>query len=359
MLKVQLTEREREELKRIAKKEGDRRKERVVAVLMNDEGRSAVKIAEFLGRSYETVKRWIKKFISERGEGLRRKYSTGRRSIRNTKLKPLLEIWLEESPGRYGFNQSLWDIDLIIAAFKKETNCTISRDSVERALKENDYSYKKPKKTVPLQAPSKEEKIDRVEEIISEIKTALAREDVEVIALDESHFSTEPYLVRGWHKKGKLFFVRDCRKRETCTLFGAFHLKTSSFYWKSAAKGNARTFKEFLWQLKMKFKNKKVFLIMDNVNYHKSAIINKFLLKYSNFKFCFLPTYSPEYNPVEQVWKWLKKSVHDSKTINGGISELLTRVRKTMRAKIYNRSLKPLNVGIGIWNTLYNNNFAV
>ncbi len=213
MLKVRLTEKDREGLRSIAKKEGDRRKERAIAILMNDEGRSAVKVSEFLGRNYETVKRWIKKFILEGTEGLSRRYSSGRTSIRNTKLKPLLEIWLKECPGKYGFNQTLWDIDLIIAAFKKETSCSISRDSVERALKENDYSYKKPKKTVPLHAPSKEEKKESVEKIISEIKMVLEKEDVEIITLDESHFSTVPYLVKGWHKKGKPFFCERLQEK--------------------------------------------------------------------------------------------------------------------------------------------------
>jgi transposase len=82
----------------------------------------------------------------ERAEGLSHRYSSGKTNIRNTKLKPLLEIWLKEYSCKYGFKQSLWGIDLIIAAFKKETGHSISRDSVENALKENVYSYKKPKK---------------------------------------------------------------------------------------------------------------------------------------------------------------------------------------------------------------------
>ena len=75
----------------------------------------------------------------ERAEGLSRRYSSGRTNIRNPKLKPLLEIWLKEYSCKYGFKQS-GGIDLIIAAFKKETGHAISRDSVENALKENDYS---------------------------------------------------------------------------------------------------------------------------------------------------------------------------------------------------------------------------
>jgi len=65
-----------------------------------------------------------------------------------------------------------------------------------------------------------------------------------------------------------------------------------------------------------------------------------------------LAPYSPEYDPVEQVWRWLKTLVHAAKTINGGISELLSRVRKVMSARINGRLVTPLNVGLGIWKLL-------
>ena len=32
---------------------------------------------------------------------------------------------------------------------------------------------------------------------------------------------------------------------------------------------------------------------------------------------------SPEYNPAEQIWRWLKPLVHAAKTINGGIAGLV------------------------------------
>ncbi len=37
--------------------------------------------------------------------------------------------------------------------------------------------------------------------IVDEIKGLLKKKECEIYALDESHFSTEPYLVQGWFKK--------------------------------------------------------------------------------------------------------------------------------------------------------------
>ena len=90
-------------------------------------------------------------------------------------------------------------------------------------------------------------------------------------------------------------------------------------------------------------------MILDNASVHCARIIKTFKEKYPTVKIFFLPTYSPEYNPIEQVWKWIKPLVHAAKTIGGGIKELLSRFRRIHSAKINNRLAKPLKVGLGIW----------
>jgi len=93
-------------------------------------------------------------------------------------------------------------------------------------------------------------------------------------------------------------------------------------------------------------------LILDNASIHHAKTIREFTEHYAGVKFFHLTPYSPEYNPIEQVWRWLKPLVHAAKTINGGISELLSRVRKVMSAKINGRLATPLRVGLGIWGKL-------
>jgi len=93
-------------------------------------------------------------------------------------------------------------------------------------------------------------------------------------------------------------------------------------------------------------------LILDNASIHHAKTIRKFTEHYTEVKFYHLAPYSPEYNPIEQVWRWLKPLVHAAKTINGGISELLSRLRKVMSAKINGRLATPLRVGLGIWGRL-------
>lgn len=61
----------------------------------------------------------------------------------------------------------------------------------------------------------------------------------------------------------------------------------------------------YLEELGKEYKESKLLLIMDQAGWHRS----KDLKIPSNIKIIFLPPYSPELNPVEKLWFWLKKEV--------------------------------------------------
>jgi hypothetical protein len=73
-----------------------------------------------------------------------------------------------------------------------------------------------------------------------------------IYALDEAHFSTEPYLVQGWFKKGGRHGIPTSPKRESLAFFGCLHLITQKIYWKKSRKPNSDQFKWFLTQLRQR-----------------------------------------------------------------------------------------------------------
>jgi len=124
------------------------------------------------------------------------------------------------------------------------------------------------------------------------------------------------------------------------------------FYWKKAPRGNTKFFIEFLHQLRQNHKGKKLVFIVDNVSFHRSKKMFKWLNKYNEILLVNLPTYSPEYNPVEQVWKWLKPLVYGARTLDNGLEEILKKIRMICWHWREGRLIKPLKVGNGIWNVL-------
>lgn len=55
---------------------------------------------------------------------------------------------------------------------------------------------------------------------------------------------------------------------------------------------------EFLRQLSKAYPNDDIILVMDNAIWHKSQALEI----PDNIEFTFIPPYTPEMNPIEQVW---------------------------------------------------------
>lgn len=112
------------------------------------------------------------------------------------------------------------------------------------------------------------------------------------------------------------------------SLFGALNLATQKFYWKSTDKGNASSFIQFLNQLRSTFPGDQIHLILDNSSVHKNKRVKNYLQKHPEVFLYFLPPYSPEYNPVEKLWWWIKPLVYGFSAMKEGLSELHRRIRK-------------------------------
>jgi len=201
MLKISLSQSELQELKSIRFRSGDERSEKALIIILLNEGLSVTEISKRLKRNKHTIRKWIKRYQEHNIQGLDRKFSKGAPAIKRTKLKNYLQVIMSESPSNYGYQANCWTIPLIMDYYKKKENAEASEDTVQRALRDLGYSYKKPKKTVPVKAPTKKEKKDRVLDMIRDIKKFVEEDRANIYFLDETHFSTQPYTVKGWFKK--------------------------------------------------------------------------------------------------------------------------------------------------------------
>ena len=67
---------------------------------------------------------------------------------------------------------------------------------------------------------------------------------------------------------------------------------------------------------------------MDNANFHRKKKLGEIAERYS-VNLLFLPTYSPDFNPIEKFWanmkKWLRKNIENFTTIGVAIHAYLVR----------------------------------
>lgn len=98
--------------------------------------------------------------------------------------------------------------------------------------------------------------------------------------------------------------------RKSVAMFGAVNLRTGKLVTMMANPFDAMTFKVFLKKLlPYRSKSRKMVLILDNARYHHASINRDFVFNNrKRLRLDFLPPYSPELNPIERVWKLVRKT---------------------------------------------------
>jgi transposase len=129
-------------------------------------------------------------------------------------------------------------------------------------------------------------------------------------------------------------------------------MRTSRIYWKQADKGNSQQFIMFLHQLHKANPDKKMMIILDNGPIHKSKKVQKFLQKHPWVALFFLPPYSPEYNPIERFWHWLKQKIYGCKSFSK-MEDLIRQIRKLIWHYHENRIISNINFNFQAYNDLH------
>lgn len=116
-------------------------------------------------------------------------------------------------------------------------------------------------------------------------------------------------LHQTWARVGKQPRVDTYGQRKTAHVFAAVSLGGAAFVYRFADVFNGYTFYDFLKQIVARFAPRKAFLIIDNAPYHNLKTEGKAWLKENRdvIELFRLPSYSPEFMPVEGIWKKTRK----------------------------------------------------
>jgi transposase len=126
---------------------------------------------------------------------------------------------------------------------------------------------------------------------------------------DEASFWLDGTLHHTWARVGVQPHVDTFGMRKTAHIFGALTLEERPrFHYQFAPVFNGQTFWAFL-RLLVRRSRRKVFLIIDNSPCHNLDAVGKAWLAATRrrLELFRLPPYSPEFNPIEGVWKKTKK----------------------------------------------------
>ena len=290
-----LSDEERDQLKSQHKKERDKRIcDRIKAVLMRDKGWTWMQISEALLLSEEVLRKHLKDYKDTRKLKPENGGSKEKLSFEQTK-----ELTLHLQTHTYLYTKDI--AAYVKAAYKVE----YSISGMCYWLKRNKFSYKKPS-LVPGKA-NKEMQEAWISKYFK-LKNGLEKDETICFA-DGVHLSHNVQLSYGWIRKGVRKEINSNTGRQRLNISGAVDLLEGKVHFQEDKTLNSDATINFLKKIERAYPTKsKIHIFFDNARYYKNKVVGNFLKK-SKIQAHFLPPYSPNLNPIERLWKWMKERV--------------------------------------------------
>jgi transposase len=284
----------------------------VKCLLLVSQNTHRSEVARLLHVSERTVYNWTSRFILEGFSWLLGNHYKGRgRKSKLTKgQKDILYNIVTKGPEAYGFDCGLWTSAMIAEVILQEFGVSYNSRYLCSLLKKLNITYQK----VAFEPDRSEDNEKQRQEWVRVTGPKILKEAREkgavILFEDEVSFAQWGSLARTWAPRGKQPKVKTAGKRKGLKMFGAIEFFGGAFhYMETPEKFNGASYIEFLQQL-LKHYSTPVILIEDGASYHRSAIVKQFKeeMASSNRLFVYrLPSYSPDYNPIEKLWKNTKR----------------------------------------------------
>lgn len=125
---------------------------------------------------------------------------------------------------------------------------------------------------------------------------------------DEASFAQWGSLSYTWARQGQQPTVKTSGKRQGYKIFGLIDFFSGQFFYQGLeGRFNSASYIAFLTQV-LQHSTAPIFLIQDGARYHSSKQTRQFFEQQAERLTVFqLPSYSPDYNPIEYLWRDVKK----------------------------------------------------
>ena len=142
-----------------------------------------------------------------------------------------------------------------------------------------------------------------------------------VYFFDEARFGTHSKIGHGWFVKGSRTPVKVKLGFQNFYLYSAVDPKSGEDFTLMLPSVNTDCMNVFLSKMAEEVHNKSIIIVMDGAGWHHS----KDLKIPGNIEIIYLPPYSPELNPVERMWLYIKQRTIRNKVYDtlGDLEEVI------------------------------------
>jgi transposase len=263
-------------------------------------------LCERWGLSLSCLYDWQKAFLLRGMDSVVYGHGGGRRPKLTPRQKQRLVELMEAGPLVVGCETACWDSVLIRVLIWREFGVLYNRQYVCTLLHNLGFSFQKARfMSDHLDAATR---LAWLEQKWPTIVRAATRRQGLILFEDEASFAQWGSLSYTWARRGRQPEVPTSGKRKGYKVFGAIeYFSGCLFYQGIEGRFHSDSYQAFL-QMIMAQTTQHLFLIHDGARYHTSASTQAFLAAHSTRITAEpLPSYSPDYNPIEYLWKKTKK----------------------------------------------------
>jgi transposase len=280
------------------------------------EGQPVKLVAEVFGIQKSTLFGWLARYRKGGWGAL----DARKRGGRPPKLTAKMMAWIYNTvtmkdPRQMKFPFALWTSLMVVELVWRQFQIRLSKASVCRLMNQLGLSPQKPLWRAFQKDPERVEKW--VKEEYPKIYALARKHKADIFFGDEAGVRSGFHAGKTWAIRGETPIVSTTGARFGYNMISAVSPKGAMRFIIVTGKVCAEVFIDFLKRLIHNWP-RNVFLILDGHPVHKSVAVSTFVASTEGrLQLFYLPPYSPELNPDEQVWNHLKNHGVGKQSITG------------------------------------------
>jgi len=275
---------------------------KVTVLLMSHQGFSVGQIQSVLGIDDNSIYRYLKKYQQQGFDKLDSYLSDDYVAYQGKLSQQELQKLDAHLQGNcYATSEQ-------IATWIKSTfGLTYTRSGIVDLLHRLDYVYKRSKLVSSKADTNKQESF--LEEEFTDILEEVVKDQAVLYFSDGVHPTHQTHVGHGWIKKGKDFELQANTGRKRVNINAAINgVDPTDCVFNVVDRINKESTQDLCEQLLAKHSDKKVYLFSDNARYNHNKHLKEWT-KDKNVTIVYLPSYSPNLNVIERLWRFMKGEI--------------------------------------------------
>lgn len=301
-----LTRPQRRRIQKEIQKAHDTRYFRALLALLRLAAGAAVGgVASEVGVTPQMTWVWRVRYLAAQGDErvLRPEPPSGRPPLTGPSEDAQIESILQQDPQALGYHATGWTVPLLRHHLQKQ-GIFLSERTIRRRLRSLGYVWKRPGYLLACPDPAWKAKRRYLRRRVRRIRKE--HPDAVILFVDETDLREFPPLRAGWSKRGIPFRVTITGHNSKRVIFGALNPQTGHCIVVVRKHNRLEDFKAFLGALRKAYRGRPLYLLLDR---HTSHRHNRAYARKLGIGLLWLPRACPRMNPLEDLWKELKRDV--------------------------------------------------